>query len=138
MHGVQTSNPQAVLTTDYTDEYRILYTIGQRSAISGRGTLRRDLRKVAGSSRSHGSKTRELEAPTTLTSAFRPLPRPISGLYLCNLWSRLRSSEKGTTKRAPPIWFVSVFGLYLCNLCYLWLKRIGWIDSGKLHSVHSV
>ena len=104
MHGVQSAKPQAFLTTDYTDEYRIESSRAQRSAISGRGTLRRDLGKVAGSSRSRGSKTRELEAPTTLTSAFRPLPRPISGSYPCNLW----------------------------------LKRIGWIDSGKLHSVHSV
>ena len=47
--------------------------------------------------------------------------------------------KPGTTKRAPPIWFVSVSGSYLC---YLWLKRIGWIDCWRLprsvHSVHSV
>ena len=43
--------------------------------------------------------------------------------------------KPGTTKRAPPIWFVSISGLYLC---YLWLKRFEWIDSGKLLSVHSV
>ena len=43
--------------------------------------------------------------------------------------------KPGTTKRAPPTWFASLSGSYLCNL---WLKRIEWIDSGKLYSVHSV
>ena len=41
----------------------------------------------------------------------------------------------GTTKRAPPTWLANLSGSYLCNL---WLKRIEWIDSGKLYSVHSV
>ena len=38
MHGVQTSNPQAFLTTDYTDECRILYT-KPNPALSGICTI---------------------------------------------------------------------------------------------------
>ena len=57
MHRIRTSDPQTILTTDYTDEDRIEYTRDQRSAGGARFVVTCLTFEI-----------RELEAPATLAT----------------------------------------------------------------------
>ena len=103
------SKPQAVLTTDFTDENRIEYTKPNPTS-SG-------ICAICKSADNTARKDRLLEAPHSVHSVYSVVKIPIL--------------KPGTTKRAPPSWSVFLSGSYLCNL---WSNRFEWF--GLRCSIH--